>query len=95
MAQSQTFTAVGSNGVLMAQPSVVQFAGFELQRRERRRLSLVNVGPRPTRFHVLGPTTAFFRLAVSEGMGTIRPGMSQVVEVEFQGQACQYYYDTM
>lgn len=95
MAQSHTFAVVGSNGIIKAEPSVIHFPITRTGASLLRSIALINVSGKSTRLHVLGPTTAFFRLAVGQGKGTIAPGISQVVQVEFLPQEMKYYYDTI
>jgi hypothetical protein len=47
------FDAVGSNGLFGANPAMVKFAGYELNKTHTLKVKLINNSPAPQRLHIL------------------------------------------
>ena len=79
---------------LMAQPTVMHFGGYEINKRQSQTLRVVNKSVDSVRFVVLKPTTPFFQLRWrKQKPGFLAPGMAMEVEVDFAPTEWRYYYD--
>eukprot|EP00040_Diaphanoeca_grandis_P010755 m.55100 g.55100 ORF g.55100 m.55100 type:complete len:583 (+) comp22022_c0_seq1:198-1946(+) len=84
---------VGGNSAIEAQPSVVHFGGFEINKTQKFKLKLLNKGAKATRVHVVGPTTSFFSSSMSKLDAGLFPGLAETVEIQFTPLEWRYYYD--
>ncbi|GLI65137.1 hypothetical protein VaNZ11_008595 [Volvox africanus] len=90
---NQVYSKVGSTRVLQAEPAVLNFGGFTLGQVFSQTLLIRNVRARGTRFHILAPSTPFFKATCANKKGLLAPGMSEEVVVEFCPSHYRYYYD--
>ena len=58
------YSKVGSTSVISADPAVVHYGGFELNRVFKQLLRIKNVSGSGTRIHVIPPTTPFFKVGL-------------------------------
>jgi len=86
------YAKLGKNALLECRPAVVHFGGYELHQRHTQKIKIVNVSRESQNVHIINPTTPYFRASFQK-TGLIAPGMSQEIEVIFQPNAWQYYYD--
>lgn len=79
---------------LLAQPTVMHFGGYEINKKQTQVLNVVNKSADSVRVTLLKPTTPFFQLRWKrEKPGFLAPGMSLQVEVNFAPTEWRYYYD--
>ena len=79
---------------LLAQPAVLHFGGYELNKRQTQTLRVVNKSLDTIRLALLKPTTPYFQLRWKrEKPGFLAPGMTLEVEVDFAPTEWRYYYD--
>ncbi len=81
---------------LLAQPSVMHFGGYEINKRQTQTLRVINKSVESVRVVLLKPTTPYFQLRWKrEKPGFLAPGMSLEVEVDFAPTEWRYYYDCL
>ena len=89
-----TYETVGTNGIIEADPQVLKFAGFELNKINTKRILIRNTSGMPRRIYVLPATTKPFNFVCSK-KGNIAPGMSEEIFVQFTPDAYKYHYDCL
>ena len=57
---SEIYSKIGQNDVVQARPSVVHFAGFEVNKTHTQKLFLINVATEVHRMDVIPPQTKYF-----------------------------------
>ena len=77
-----------------ADPQVLKFAGFELNKINTKRVLIRNTSGMPRRICVLPATTKSFVFICSK-KGNVAPGMSEEVFVQFTPEAHKYHYDCL
>ncbi|PNH08744.1 Primary ciliary dyskinesia protein 1 [Tetrabaena socialis] len=93
LTQNRVYGAVGATRVLQAEPAVLNFGGYVLGQVHSQTLRIRNVRASGMRFHIIAPTTPFFKATCANKKGLLAPGMSEEVVVEFCPQQYRYYYD--
>ncbi len=63
MPMGGVYSSIGTNGVLMADPAVIHFGGFEPGKAFRQVMRIVNTSPVSRRLHIIPPTTSFFKVS--------------------------------
>jgi len=89
---SETFSKVAKNDVVVASPSVIHFGGFEVGRLHTHRLDLVNCSSEVQRYHIIAPQTKYFKIKYTKGDRLI-PGLALHVDVSFEASEWRYHYD--
>ena len=56
----EIYSKLEQNEIVKASPSVIHFAGFEIGKTQKQKLSLGNVASEPQRFHIIPPQSKFF-----------------------------------
>jgi len=92
LVDSQTFSKVAKNEVVVASPAVVHFGGFVVGKTSLQKLDLVNCSSDVQRYHILPPQTRFFKIKYTKGDRLI-PGLALRLEISFLGDEWRYYYD--
>jgi len=92
LVDSQTFSKVAKNEVVVASPAVVHFGGFVVGKTCLQKLDLVNCSSDVQRYHILPPQTRFFKIKYTKGDRLI-PGLALRIEISFSGDEWRYYYD--
>jgi hypothetical protein len=85
---------VGTNGLMEADPQVLKFAGFVLDKVNTKRVLIRNTSGMPRRIYVLPPTTKSFNYVCNK-RGNLAPGMSEEVFVQFTPTSYKYHYDCL
>ncbi|KAG2494686.1 hypothetical protein HYH03_007202 [Edaphochlamys debaryana] len=93
LTHNRVYSKVGATRILQSEPAVLNFGGFELGRVYSQTLRIRNVRASGTRFHIIPPSTPFFKATCPTKKGLLAPGMSEEIEVEFAPQQYRYYYD--
>ena len=77
-----------------ADPQVLKFGGFELNKINTKRVLIRNTSGMPRRIYVLPSTTKAFNFICTK-KGNIAPGMSEEIFVQFTPDAYKYHYDCL
>lgn len=58
---------------------------------------MINRSQRHIRYHLIQPSSPFFRVTMGESgkKGTLSPGMSDTLYIEFEPNEWRYYYDAV
>lgn len=88
----QQYAKLGKNAVLEIRPAVIHFGGYQVGQVHSQKVRVVNVSRESQRVHIMNPTTAHFK-ARNNKKGSIAPGMSEDIYIDFVPSAWQYYYD--
>ena len=70
----------------------MHFGGFEVGKVYTQRFVVTNTGRKSQRLQILEPTSQFFAVRW-EGKGSLAPGMSETVRVDFCADDVRYFYD--
>jgi hypothetical protein len=89
---TKIFSQVGKSAFVHASPAVLYFSGFHPHHRYSKTLRLTNAGNHCQRFHVIPPTTPYFSIKFSN-KGSLVPGLSNEVKVEFRPDDYHNYHD--
>ena len=73
-------------------PSIVHFSGWVVDTEIHQVLTATNCSNKSLRFQILPPTSDEFHIQY-EKLGSIAPGVSQVITVKFVGSEYKYHYD--
>jgi len=87
-----TATEGGQLGVTPL-PAVIHFGGFTVGETQTFKLNLLNTSASVIRMHIIQPNTPFFSIRYTKLEGGLRPGFSEIVEVDFRPTEWRYYYD--
>ncbi|KAG2441252.1 hypothetical protein HYH02_010095 [Chlamydomonas schloesseri] len=90
---NRVYSKVGNTRILQAEPAVLNFGGYELGKVYRQVLRIRNVRASGTRFHIIPPSTPFFKATCPSKKGLLAPGMTEEVVLEFCPTQYRYYYD--
>ncbi|KAG2423826.1 hypothetical protein HXX76_014986 [Chlamydomonas incerta] len=90
---NRVYSKVGNTRILQAEPAVLNFGGYELGKVYSQVLRIRNVRASGTRFHIIPPSTPFFKATCPAKKGLLAPGMTEEVTVEFCPTQYRYYYD--
>nr|ADD85929.2 FAP221 [Chlamydomonas reinhardtii]7SQC_M0 Chain M0, FAP221 [Chlamydomonas reinhardtii]7SQC_M1 Chain M1, FAP221 [Chlamydomonas reinhardtii] len=90
---NRVYSKVGNTRILQAEPAVLNFGGYELGKVYSQVLRIRNVRASGTRFHIIPPSTPFFKATCPAKKGLLAPGMTEEVAVEFCPTQYRYYYD--
>ena len=77
-----SYAKLGKASGFEAQPAVMHFGGYTLNKVHQQKLRIVNTSERSQRVNIIVPTTPYFR-AKFQKKGLIAPGMAEEVTVEF------------
>ena len=86
------YARTGKVGDFAIKPHVMHFGGFEVGKVYTRRFTVTNAGRKSQRLQILEPTSEYFAVRW-EGKGSLAPGMSDTVRVDFCADDLRYYYD--
>ena len=67
LVDSETFSKVAKNEVVVASPAVLHFGGFVVGKTAQKKLDLVNCSADVQRYHILPPQTPFFKIKYTKG----------------------------
>ena len=70
----------------------MHFGGFEVGKVYTQRFTVTNTGRKSQRLQILEPASEYFAVRW-EGKGSLAPGMSDTVRVDFCADDMRYYYD--
>lgn len=70
----------------------MHFGGFEVGKVYTQRFTVTNAGRKSQRLQILEPSSEYFAVRW-EGKGSLAPGMSDTVRVDFCADDLRYYYD--
>lgn len=77
-----SYAKLGKSHAFEAQPAVLHFGGYKLNKVHTQKLRLVNRSDRSQRVHIIVPTTPYFK-AKYDKKGLVAPGMAEEVTIEF------------
>ena len=77
------FAKLGNCLSFEARPAILHFGGFRLNTMHTQRVKITNMSATAKRLQIINPTTKAFKLRL-EKIGALAPGMSQMVEVDFE-----------
>lgn len=86
------YARTGKVGDFAIKPHVMHFGGFEVGKVYTQRFVVTNTGRKSQRLQILEPTSQFFAVRW-EGKGSLAPGMSETVRVDFCADDVRYFYD--
>ena len=89
-----TYDSVGTNGLFEAEPQILKFGGFVLNKINTKRVLIRNTSGMPRRIYVLPATTKSFNFLCTK-KGNIAPGMSDEIFVQFIPEDYKYHYDCL
>ena len=78
---------------LKAFPFVMHFGGYQVGKAHRQVLRIQNSADFSHGVHIIPPGTPFFKAHCPAKRGTIAPGMSEEIVIEFCPDEYRYYYD--
>ncbi len=90
---NRVYSQVGHTRILQAEPGVLHFGGYSVGQVFKQVLRIRNVRASATRFHIISPTTPFFKATCPNKKGALAPGMSEEIVVEFLPTEYRYFYD--
>jgi len=67
----EIYSTLGNNGILIASPTVLHFAGFEVGRVRRLKLDIINSSADVQRMHIVPPQTKYFRIQYTKNVSKI------------------------
>ena len=77
-----SYAKLGKSHAFEAQPAVLHFGGYKLNKVHTQKLRLVNRSDRSQRVHIIVPTTPYFKAKYNK-KGLVAPGMAEEVTIEF------------
>lgn len=87
--QRHAYAKLGKAHSFEAQPAVMHFGGYTLNKVHQHKLRIVNRSDRSQRVNIIVPTTPYFK-AVYDKKGLIAPGMAEEVTIEFMPTEWRY-----
>ena len=69
---SEIYSKVAQNSVIKAEPAVIHFAGFELNKTHCIVLKLANISGDVQRMHINPPQTKYFYIQMTKNVGGIK-----------------------
>ncbi|XP_036396630.1 cilia- and flagella-associated protein 221 [Megalops cyprinoides] len=90
--ETKIFAKLQSNEVILAEPSVLHFGGFQLGKNYQQVLKLINVSSEVINIHVLPTQTKYFQTKYSKKYRLV-PGLAYTVKVHFCPDEWRYFYD--
>ena len=75
-----------------ADPQILKYAGFELNKVNTKRILIRNTSGMPRRVYLLPATTKAFTF-ICDKKGNLAPGMSEEIYVQFIPEDYKYHYD--
>ena len=78
---------------LKASPFVMHFGGYQVGKAHRQVLRIQNSADFSHGVHIIPPGTPYFRAHCPAKRGTIAPGMSEEIVIEFCPDEYRYFYD--
>lgn len=90
--ETKIYAQVAQNAMVLAKPSVIQYGGFEVNKKQTIALSIVNVSTEVIRMHIIPPQTKYFYIKYTKNERLV-PGLALECTVEFTPDEWRYYYD--
>ena len=78
----------GTNGIFEVYPPIVKIAGFEINKKQRIKVQIINKSKFSQRITLIPPTSPFFKINFSR-RGQIACGLSETVIITFIPQSYQ------
>ena len=85
----------GENGIFEANPRVVKISGFEINKKTKVDIKIINKSKYTERIIILPPTTQFFKIKYLKRPGGISPGLAEVIHLYFTPSKYIYYKDNI
>ena len=83
-----TYEITGDNGIFEIVPKIVKFSGFEINKKHKVKVQIINKSKFAESLTLIAPTTPFFKIKFS-GNGMIPSGLSKAVTILFFPQKYQ------
>ncbi|MBN3293951.1 PCDP1 protein, partial [Polypterus senegalus] len=92
--ESKVYTKLLKNRIIQAEPAVLHFGGFELGKRYKQILKLINLSSEVTNIHILPTQTKYFEIKYLK-KNRLAPGFCYTVTVHFCPDEWRYFYDSI
>nr|XP_046238673.1 cilia- and flagella-associated protein 221 isoform X2 [Scatophagus argus] len=90
--QSKIYAKLKSNSLIQAEPPVLHFSGFELEKDYIKILKLINISSEVMNIHIIPTQTKHFQTSYDKKYRLI-PGLAYTLKVRFRPDEWRYFYD--
>ncbi|XP_070814018.1 cilia- and flagella-associated protein 221 [Chaetodon trifascialis] len=90
--ESKIYAKLKSNSLIQAEPPVLHFSGFELEKDYVKILKLINISSEVMNIHIIPTQTRHFQTSYTKKYRLI-PGLAYTLKVRFCPDEWRYFYD--